>query len=266
MIEAIWFERIPLWVMFIGGFATVVLGIAVGFALGTRLRRKMNGASIGPAAATVAGSMLGLLAFLLAFSFNMSASLFQARRQILLKEVNAIGTTFLRADQIPEPERTNCRELLKKYVLIRASLTPDSRAINDIIAESQSLQDRLWHQAAELARSGNKSPIDALFVSSLNELIDLHTARVTTALQYHIPILIWGALFLLAFLSMMALGYEFGLSGIISPFACCIVALGFSIALMMIADFDSITQGNIKVSQQPMIELRNRIAADSLQK
>lgn len=254
--EAVWFEYIPLWAMFIAGLITVLSGIAVGFTLGTRLRNK-NGTVTSPVS-TVAGAMLGLLAFLLAFSFDIAASRFQVRREILLSEVNAIETTFLRADQIIEPERTKCRELLKRYVTIRASLSADKQSIRSILAESQVMQNQLWQEAVVLAKSKSNPEIDALFVASLNELIDLGTIRVTTALQYHIPVVIWAALFVLAFLSMIILGYQFGLTGKFS-FICCIVAFGFSIAIMMIADFDSVTRGSLKVSQQPMIELRNRM-------
>jgi len=62
---------------------------------------------------------LGLLAFLLAFTFGIGASRFEMRRQILIDEANAIGTTYLRAAMLPTPQREDARRLLKEYVDVR---------------------------------------------------------------------------------------------------------------------------------------------------
>ena len=67
------------------------------------------------------GSILGLLAFLLAFTFGMAATRFEARRQAVLDEANAIGTTYLRARLLPEPQRTESAKLLREYVDVRIS-------------------------------------------------------------------------------------------------------------------------------------------------
>ena len=44
----------------------------------------------------VEGSLLGLLALFLAFTFNMSATRYDMRRQVLIDEANDIGTAILR--------------------------------------------------------------------------------------------------------------------------------------------------------------------------
>jgi len=46
-------------------------------------------------------AILGLLAFRLAFTFGVAASRFDTRRELVLDEANAIGTTFLRAALLP---------------------------------------------------------------------------------------------------------------------------------------------------------------------
>ena len=51
---------------------------------------------------TMVGATLGLLAFILAFTFGLAAARFDTRRQVLLDEANAIGTTYLRAGILPE--------------------------------------------------------------------------------------------------------------------------------------------------------------------
>src|SRR3954470_8437915 len=72
---------------------------------------------------------LGLLALMIGFTFAMALSRFEARRDAVLKEANAIGTTALRARLLPEPHRAQTIRLLKEYVQIRL----------DVISRGQSL-------------------------------------------------------------------------------------------------------------------------------
>jgi hypothetical protein len=64
------------------------------------------------------GATLGLLAFILAFTFGLAAARFDTRRQLLLDEANAIGTTYLRAGMLPERGQ-QVRDLLRHYVAAR---------------------------------------------------------------------------------------------------------------------------------------------------
>jgi hypothetical protein len=64
------------------------------------------------------GATLGLLAFILAFTFGLAAARFDTRRQVVLDEADAIGTTYLRAGMLPE-RREEIRTLLRNYVNTR---------------------------------------------------------------------------------------------------------------------------------------------------
>ncbi len=64
-------------------------------------------------AGSVIAVSLGLLAFMLAFTFGIAANRFDTRKQLVLDEINAIGTTYLRANTLPEPPRTKIRKLLR---------------------------------------------------------------------------------------------------------------------------------------------------------
>jgi hypothetical protein len=258
MVDEIWFDRIPLAAVFVGSMAIVFLAIAAGFIFGCMQSHRVNATLMGPIS-SVTVALLGLLAFFLATTFGMASSRYFARRQILLSEVNAIETTFLRANLIAEPHRTQCQEFLKKYVSVRASLAPDVRVVSRMLEQSELLQSQLWQQATDLAKSHSNPVIDALFIASLNNLIDLHTMRTTTALQYHIPISIWVSLLFLAVIATMAVGYQFGLSNAHSYIIYLVLALGISVTITMIADFDSITKGSLLVSQRPMQELQQRL-------
>ena len=115
------FEGLPLWIILVGTVAIVLLSIKAGIYI-ARFRRRRSGDEEEASLGTVIGATLGLLAFILAFTFGLTTSRFDSRKQLLLEEVNAIETTFLRAGLIPEPHRSEVRRLLRKYVDIRVDL------------------------------------------------------------------------------------------------------------------------------------------------
>jgi hypothetical protein len=268
MSAAIWFEQIPLWALFVSTIILVLLSITIGYGLGIWRRKHASEDLSGPTGSVV-GAMLALLAFILAFTFGISATRFDTRKQLLLNEVNAIGTTFLRASLIAEPYGADSRKLLKKYVDTRVSLAAQPIAVLAAqpgillaaLAESEKLQNDLWRQAEGLAKAGYNAEIESLFIQSLNEMIDLHTERVTLGLQYRIPLGVWEVLFLMTFFTMVAVGYQFGISKVHSYVIYCFLAVGFALLIMIIADLDSTTRGKLKLNQQPMIDLQKRLNA-----
>jgi hypothetical protein len=212
--------------------------------------------------------VLALLAFILAFTFSMAAGRFDTRKALLLEEVNAIGTAALRADLLPEPYRSQCRELLGQYVDIRVSAARDPQQLPSALAESEKLHGQMWARARDLARADMNSDIGALFVESLNQVIDLHTSRVTVALRYRVPTAIWFVLGGLTFLGMAGVGYHFGILGRSSFTIYVILGLSFALVVTLIADLDRVTTSIMQVNQQPMLELQrqlSRSAGDGVQ-
>jgi hypothetical protein len=57
------------------------------------------------------------------------------------------------------------------------------------------------------------TPISALFVQSVNEVIDTHAKRITLLIRYRLPETIWIVLYGLAILAMTMGGYDIGISG-----------------------------------------------------
>jgi hypothetical protein len=66
--------------------------------------------------AAVVGGMLGLMAFLLAFSIGIVIGQHNGRKAMVVTEANAVGTAYLRAGFLGEPDRTSSRDLLREYV------------------------------------------------------------------------------------------------------------------------------------------------------
>jgi hypothetical protein len=202
----------------------------------------------------IVGAILGLLAFLLAFTFGMAASRFERRRDLVLDEANAIGTTYLRAALVPEPQRTEIRTLLRDYVDVRLEGVESGNPVS-VLARSEELQGQLWARAVIVAEK-NPSPISGLFLQSLNEVIDLHAKRVTLGLRNRIPVPIWWALYFTAILAMVVVGYYEGLTSATRTLATLVLVATFSGVLGLLADLDRPQEGLIKVSQQALVDLR----------
>lgn len=239
--------------------AVVLLSIVIGFRLGSYTRRHQKGEkkiSVG----TLIGAMLGLLAFILAFTFSMTYSRYDARKQLVLDEANAIGTAILRTDFLPEVERTESQKLFQEYVNIRVEAVQQPEKLSQALADSEAIQDRLWSQVSMVSTQTNDPELLSLYIQSLNEVIDLHSKRVTVGLQYRIPPTVWFLLYFITVLAMLAVGYEFGLNGAGSFLGAVLLALMFSAVKLIIVDLDRSTQSIfLKVSQKPMIELQQKL-------
>ena len=128
-----------------------------------------------------------------------------------------------------------------------------------MIAESEELQRRMWAQAEALVASGHTTDIDSNFCESLNQVIELQTRRITVGLQYRIPDQVWWILYLVTMVAMGMVGYQFGLSGPGSWRLNLALALAFSAVLLLNAGLDRLGQGAVRVSQQPLIELHQKL-------
>jgi hypothetical protein len=212
------------------------------------------------ATSMIVGSLLALMAFLLAITMGMASDRFDTRRGLVLVEANSVGTTYLRAGYLPEPASSEIRDLLREYVPLRI-LTDDPTDLAARMARSVELQTELWSIAEELARAAPESDVLALFIDSLNEMIDLHETRVSAGLYARVPKTI---LLLLLFGSILILGmvgYNTGLTRRRSPITAFVLIVVLGAVITLVVDLDRPRDGLIKVNQQPLIDLRDQIGA-----
>jgi hypothetical protein len=248
-------DAVPLWGLFFSNLLGVLLSVEFGYRLG-RFRRKCSELEKEAQVGAMVGATLGLFALLLAFTFGFAAARFDARRQILNDEANAVGTTYLRADLLAEPHREVVRQLLREYVDVRLEAVR-TKMVEQGISRSEELHGKLWAQAVAAGQQNPNSIVVGLFIQSLNEVIDLHAKRVLIGLRSRIPGRIWGILYAVAILTLAAMGYHGGLAGTSRSLALLAVALTFSAVMWLIADLDRPGEGAFQVSQQAMVELRS---------
>src|SRR5262249_51387081 len=91
-------------------------------------------------------SIGALVAFLVGFAFSGAASRFVDRVDIVVKEANALGTAYLRADAIAEPQRGELKAALKEYTADRvALLSREGHQIDALLGKvSGTLRKRDW--------------------------------------------------------------------------------------------------------------------------
>ena len=86
---------------------------------------------------------MGLLALLLAFTFSMSATRYETRRQLMVDEANAIGTTYLRSRMLAQPYPAQVAQLIRGYVDERFETYGselDQQEVNVATLQSQRLE------------------------------------------------------------------------------------------------------------------------------
>ena len=112
-------DLIPLWGVFVVMVGSILLAVQVGSWIGVREKKRLEAIGLKGSAGETVGASLGLVALMMAFTFNLAASRHDNRRTLVLSEANAVGTTFLRAGLLPEPESSKIRRTLREYVQVR---------------------------------------------------------------------------------------------------------------------------------------------------
>jgi len=188
----------------------------------------------------------------------MAANRFDARRLALADEVNAIGTAYLRARLLPEPQKAIVKKQIVQYTKLRTErLTPEN--IQGLLDQSTAIHQELWDQAIAAAEHDQRSVMMGLFVESINEVIDLHSKRLFAGLYNRIPITIWASLWFLIVLGMASFGYQAGIAGTTRSLEMPVFALAFAGVLYLIYDLDRSHEGLLQVSQQATVELHSSI-------
>jgi hypothetical protein len=233
----------------------VLVAAEIGFRIGTWLQRREPDSGKAPVAGTVVGGMLGLMAFLLAFSIGIVINQHNGRKAMVVTEANAVGTAYLRAGFLGEPDRTLSRDLLREYVEVRLAAAADPEALlESAMTRSEEIHGELWSIVEEQVRQGQESDVMALFVESINEVIDVHSLRLA-AVDLRLPRLLGVVTYAATLLSFLLVGVANSADGKRDPLAILLFALAYVAVLIILVDLDRPQQGLITVSQTALSDL-----------
>src|SRR5262245_11818660 len=235
----------------LGLVAGVVVAHELGFWLGSLIR--VADEPFDRQVTLVRASTAALVAFLIGFAFSGAASRFIARQDIIVKEANALGTAYLRADTIAEPQRGELRAALREYTADRARLLNREQRdqIAPLLAKVSGLHERMWRSAIKATQ--DNAPLMAVVLPPINEVIDLHSTHLALA-RRHLPVPILTMLLGSAAIGVGMLGFGNGrvsrrFSMLDSVYGAVLV-----IALWMTIDLDYPGIGIIRVSNLAVVE------------
>jgi hypothetical protein len=113
-----------------------------------------------------------------------------------------------------------------------------------------------------MARAHPDSDMGAIFIESLNEVIDLHTERVVAVFN-RISTGLWLGIFFVALLTLAMVGFSNGLSESRNFIAQLALVLVFAAVILLIVDLDRAGEGFMQVNQQAMIDLQRQLRVTS---
>ena len=197
----------------------------------------------------IPSTILGLVALLLGFTFSMVISRYDHRFELVVKEANAIGTTFLRAKLMDPHHGTEAQALLKQYVDARLEFAD---------AKAAQLQDQLWNLTIQMTKS-DRQAVTAQFISSMNEVIDLQAER-SAALYNVMPKIVYWIILFLTCAGLGSLAFTWGEHSPSGRWKLSLLVFLFVSVFTLIRDLDHPLSGSITLNQKPLRELQRVLA------
>ena len=235
--------------------AVLLVSLLLAFALGHWIRAW----SYGPGKTTslensqegmIVSGVLVVLGLLLAFTFGLSLDRFEQRRLLVVSEANALGTSYLRAQLLDEPDRSRLSDLLTAYRNNRIVLATASGDKAALLRRNDQLLMQVWAAVSAAVDTPKGRAVSTPLLLSFNELIDYNTER-KIARTARVPALVM--LMLYIFLLVTAAVIGFVVTGRRPRIMASIMLLLLTLAMNIILDLNQPTSGMIVESQEPML-------------
>lgn len=249
-------DILPIWAIYLLTVAILMVFNEIGYRLGKLFRKRWPDHSESGVGVMV-GASLAFLGFLLAFIASIAVDIYNGRLELVTKEANAIGTAYLRAGYLEKTISTESRGLLREYVALRLSAL-DRNQRDAAIARSEAIHRELWN-LAEIVAKNEPTPLTALYVDSLNQVIDLHAERISKELIIRVPPIFLLAVYLVAIFTMILMGVHGSYSEKSNYLALFLMILVLSMVFLVIVDLDRSHQGLITIPQKALIDLQQQI-------
>jgi hypothetical protein len=241
-------------------FGVLLAATALGSVIGRRSRNDSE--TLKEPFGILQGALLGVVGLLLAFGLSLAVSRYEDRRANVVTVANSIGTTYLRAQTLPEPIRSRSLDLLTRYTRTAVGVSdhvPGSASDKRAAAEEEVIGRRLWALAGKALDQAPIASAPRLYVESLNPMFDDETVRVR-ALSNRVPT----AVLLLEVLgSAFAVGLLAAFMAISGRGELTVVVASVLVAFLLLVtvDLDRPTRGMIQV---PDTALRSQLASMTL--
>ncbi len=244
-----------------GLFLGMLLCLEAGYRIGRYASEKTESAHEGTG--TIEAAVFALLGLLLGFTFANGISHLDQRRELIVREANAIGTAYLRLDLLPVSQQPEMRRLFREYLDTRLRVyekLPDVNAADEELNHATKLQQAIWSKAAAAGIADPSQHVARLLLPALNDMIDVTTSR-TIALHTHLPALIFGLSISVALLSGLLAGYDMARRKDRSWFHVVLYAVVIALTVYTVLDLDNPRVGLIRLNaaDNALIQLRDSI-------
>ena len=203
------------------------------------------------------GALLGFMALVLAFGLSLAIGRYETRRAATVAEATALGTTYLRAQTLAEPVRTQSLVLLRDYTDLGIRISqavPASARQRVAVAASDEVEQQLWRLAGQALDGAPVDSAPRLYVESLNESFDARVARVAS-LDNRVPPTVLAVELAGASLALALLGVHLGVLGT-GALTSLLAAVFVSLLLLVTFDLDRPTRGLITVPATTLEDLQ----------
>ncbi len=189
----------------------------------------------------VSGVMV-VAGLLIGFTFSLALDRFEQRRLLVVAEANAIGTSYLRAQLLDEPDRTRLSRLLTAYTDNRIELGKATGNKHQLLETNDRLLTQIWAGVSSAVETPKGRTISTPLLLTFNELIDYDTLRKSARLT-RLPGMVMAMLYI--FLIVTAAVVGFVLSGRRQQQIAVIMFVLLTMAISIIIDLNRPTSGMI---------------------
>ncbi|WP_313621579.1 hypothetical protein [Achromobacter sp.] len=237
-------------------FVGLFVAIAIGKVLGRSLDEK-GGAGV----AAIEASVFALLGLLVAFTFSGAAQRMAERRDLVIQEVNAIGTAWLRIDLLEPEDQPRLRDQFRGYVdqrILYERHVADLDARVGIAATAGKMQQDIWKASVVAARNRVPPALAASYIGAVNDMLDSATS-LSAAQKVHPPIVTYVFLGFLALVCACLVGVNLAASRQQHTLLHQVIyAVVMTAALYIIIDFEFPRIGVIRIDQTDALLVSQR--------
>ncbi len=249
------FYSLNSWVLFLIVIAVIGGAAVIGAIAGHYLHR--HSASYREPVGVLQGALLGVVGLILAFGLTLAVGRYQDRRADVVNDANTIGTAYLRAQTLHEPQRSRSLALFKRYNDLAIQVThevPGTTSLRATSAEEGRVQRGLWRLAGQSLNAHPQDSAPRLYVESLNAMIDQQGVRLA-GLNNRVPNEVLALQLFGAALGIGLLALYLGMlgKGLVTVAA---AAIAVSVLVLVTFDLDRPTRGLITVPDTPLVTER----------
>ena len=206
-------------------------------------------------------AVLAMAALLIGFTFSMAVDRWEARKQVLVAEANAIGTTYLRTRVLTTGWASRCASSCgatwtavsrsTKPALIRPAVEQHEQA-------AAALQAQIWSRLTAAAHADPRSVMTGLLMQSTNAMFDVAGQRRALR-EARVPWTVFAVLVLVSGIALASVGHSCGVARKMMPFGMFVMPLLVAAVIVLVFDIAHPRVGIVRVSDQGMLRLKQAL-------